>query len=632
MSAIPLVLQFIENEEDPCADAALAEALPHMEPLAQPVALNILLHRKHLPSLAKTITCFRQAGSSLRSLLLNHFPQLGSAIRVALGSADYEERAGAIEAVATASDTASAYLLVDLLRSPCLRTRELAATALRTMTASLVNQWHDPPNDRTKEKSESQSAELTTALAEGIRTWEVHLQPRILEAAMWLGMAIVPAMRPKLENDRSGFSRIVRRRLETGTDPRAAEFTWCALAIPSLRAAAAQAIASARDPAWIQALSAHTSLLQEPDIQRGFRHVRYCKWLDVPPDALMRLLDGNAEALVRLTASMGTSSERKTQRLREFIDSGHPALLREVMQSLLDRPDESSVQLLALIARRSAPEIAQAAQQELKRLQSAERTSDRVTTKSDAAIPRTSSDWDQSFEQWDGLTSFKRFALLNEWGANSDRIRAQLRSKLRGSNADDRRKSLAIINEWGAVSDFAEDIYRVAHDSDSIVRSFAVALLGHLPGATSERLLRLALQDPDSRVQANAIESLDQLHVAGRADCIRPKLHAHHHRVRANAIRSLLRLELHEAGEALLRMLEDQAGPQRASALWVVERLRLQAVLHRVIHMSHHDPDERVRQRALRVIRELHGTHPHLATVPSRIGVSAQSTHTGSQP
>jgi HEAT repeat protein len=74
--------------------------------------------------------------------------------------------------------------------------------------------------------------------------------------------------------------------------------------------------------------------------------------------------------------------------------------------------------------------------------------------------------------------------------------------------------------------------------------------------------------------------------------------------VRANAIRSLLRLDIREAAGALLDMLEDDSSSHRISALWLIERLNLRSVLRRVELIQAGDPDERVRQRARRIMQE----------------------------
>jgi HEAT repeat protein len=149
--------------------------------------------------------------------------------------------------------------------------------------------------------------------------------------------------------------------------------------------------------------------------------------------------------------------------------------------------------------------------------------------------------------------------------------------------------------------EFTEPVQRLAHDPDPVVRGLAVGALWQLPGATTERLLRAAINDPDDRVVANAVEGMDRLDVADRVALTEPKLGSPSSRVRANAVKSLLRAELRQAGEVLLDMLADPSAAHRLSALWVVERIRSRAALGRVRGMSIADPDQRVKERASRI-------------------------------
>lgn len=192
------------------------------------------------------------------------------------------------------------------------------------------------------------------------------------------------------------------------------------------------------------------------------------------------------------------------------------------------------------------------------------------------------------------------------WSGAHD-VAVRLRAQLASSNSSDRVNALDRVRELEMADELSEKIYHLAYDGDPQVRSLAVALLAKLPGSTSRRILRAALSDPDPRVQANAVETLDQLDVPDRAAETIPKLNSNNSRVRANAIRSLLRLELREAAGALLDMLGDDSSAHRISALWLIERLQLQSVLRRVNRISAEDPDQRVRQRACRVLQDMAG-------------------------
>jgi len=629
LEATSRVLGFLRGAPGLSADDALVEALPYMEPQPQAVALETLIARGNDASLAAAVAHFHGGGRPLKALLTAHIRQLAEGVRLALSSSEFEQRAGAIEAVVAGDDAASAYHLVELLRSPCLRTRELAATGLRSLTASWLEksevarakdsrcESETPPEEASAVPTadsagsgngtlQSQGAALLSAMSEAVRTWDLHLQPRALEGALWLGRSIIPAFGAQLNDERGGLTRIVRRRLEHASDARMAEFIWCALGIPTLRTAAAKAISSATDAALIHALGRQTHWLSDPQIARGFHHVRECVWLDSPPDKLLRAFAGDALTIVKLIAAMGGGPEVKARRLRALADSGDESLVHEAMRAITQDPGESAIELLAVLARRGGG-AARLAEAELRRRQSgvgatAGPTSghDQLTGGSAPAEP-----WDRLFEEWDELSAAQRTSALERLDGAGVNTGAKLRAALRSSLSVDRRKALTIVRDCRRPAAFSAEIYRLSHDADAVVRSLAIATLADLPGATSELILRNAVEDADPRVQANAIESLDTLGTPNRRSITRRKLTAAHNRVRANAIRSLLRLELGEAGEALLNMLEDESGAHRMSALWVIERLQLNAVIHRVIEISRNDPDERVRQRALRVVESV---------------------------
>jgi HEAT repeat protein len=186
---------------------------------------------------------------------------------------------------------------------------------------------------------------------------------------------------------------------------------------------------------------------------------------------------------------------------------------------------------------------------------------------------------------------------------NETALLQQLAAKLVSPEPQDRAKGLRVVRAFGLGERLAEQVYRLVNDADAVVRSVAVALLGELGGATARRILRRCLDDPDPRVQANAIEAIDRLEVSAREEQLVRKLGAEHHRVRATAVAALLKMKVHQAGEVLLDMLENPARAQRIAALWVVERLELGSLLHRLEYLARRDPDLQVRRRASRVLR-----------------------------
>jgi len=173
------------------------------------------------------------------------------------------------------------------------------------------------------------------------------------------------------------------------------------------------------------------------------------------------------------------------------------------------------------------------------------------------------------------------------------------------SGWQDRLRVLEVIGLLSNARGFEEDIYRAARDPDSVVRSFAVKLLGGIDNRTSRRLLRAALDDTDDRVQANAIEAIDGLDPDALSDRFDDQFASSSSRVRANAVKALLKTDIREGADRLLDMLLSGTDTDRISALWVVERTQLAGVVQILEQMAADDPDERVRRRAHRILKSV---------------------------
>jgi len=205
---------------------------------------------------------------------------------------------------------------------------------------------------------------------------------------------------------------------------------------------------------------------------------------------------------------------------------------------------------------------------------------------------------------------------------------AKLTKFARASDASMRSRTIRAAVELGLTGEMSESIFELAHDPDGQVRALAISALVHLPGTTTHRILRDALNDPEPRVQANAIETLGTLGWKDADELVSPKLSSPHNRVRANAVKALLGMQFEAAADALLNMLGETSQSHRLSALWVVERMNLRVLVDRIVEISQTDPDGRVRHRAARVLRTLSVAAPVPSHYPAD-AVAAPTRRTG---
>jgi HEAT repeat protein len=126
------------------------------------------------------------------------------------------------------------------------------------------------------------------------------------------------------------------------------------------------------------------------------------------------------------------------------------------------------------------------------------------------------------------------------------------------------------------------------------------------------------MADPDARVEANAVEAAEACKQA-----LLPKLTSRDNRVRANAVRALLRLGVREAAETLVSMLQHPDPRERASALWLVEKMGLAVLTTRVKRMAVADTDPELRARAAEVCERLMAVNVACSTEPAEASAPA---------
>ena len=604
---VPVALAHLREERNVAADTAVALALPHMAAPAQAAALQLLVERGRQESLAQVVAGFVRYDPPLQSLVLANLRGLFGGVRRAIGSPEYADRAAAIELIRRSRDGHLMDLLADSLRARCVRTRELAAQVLHELAEELLHRGTEG-SDLGSDAGRATLAEgLAHALRRAIATWEIHLQPRILEAALWMGDLVEPAIRKRLSERQCKLAWALQHVLEGLRDPRLAGFALRALSFPALRPSAARAIGRASDPAFVRALLRECWLLADLEIEHGCRWLRDVQWLEAVADGRATLTAEEAAGAVRLIACAGGSVESKVERFRRLVAEDAPELRCAVVWQLVEMEADCAGDLVRTISGRTGDDAGRIAEREQRRR--------RLNDEGASAGPPLPADtspagrawraFERYWEEYAELEVEDRQALTEAMCPLAAELLVPIRARLASSTARDRARALAIVRDFGLTATMAEQVYQHAHDPDPVVRSLAVALLAGLPGPTSARILRGAVNDVDERVQANAVEALDRLDAADRAACTLPKLDSANARLRANAVKSLLRLEAGRAVEALLGMLTDPQPAHRLSALWVVERLHLRAVVGRLLDLRGSDPDGRVRRRAARVLETL---------------------------
>lgn len=607
IEALPTAFQHLAEDSNPAVEAALVEATPHFTAPEAAAALDLLIDRDAVNALAELIGMQRSLNGDVQAAFVGRTPRMRKALARAINATLSTQRVGAIELIASAGAYEDAYLLADALRVNCPRTRSSGAEALRRMVFRHLQARGDAASDDQREVLHRNESFLREALQRALRTWAVHLQVVALRAALWMHDQIWADLCQALDDPRTHVAVAVNNILADNTDPLLAGAVVRALTVSRLARCAARAISETRSSHYLKAVFAQGEHFEDGEVIKGLRKVLLEQWQHECLEAFRGLNPSTAATAVRVINATGSPKGEKLALYRRLIEDGDATIRGQVVEFLVQDRSEETTALLSLMAHSCETELADKIVAHTRQQPVA------GTRTATAAPPDTVDDKTRSlhaaFEAcWNGFDAAsddERRILLGQLRRAGGDPGPLLRSALAAPLAADRARALRLIRAMQCAPPYQDQIFQRARDTDPLVRSLAVAVLPEIGGASATRILRSLLNDPDPRVQANAIESLGRMRDNHGLELAGDKLASRHARVRANAIKALLSMELASAGETLLDMLADDSSAHRLSALWVVERMDIRAVIDQVTKICLSDPDVRLRRRAARVLEAL---------------------------
>jgi HEAT repeat protein len=146
------------------------------------------------------------------------------------------------------------------------------------------------------------------------------------------------------------------------------------------------------------------------------------------------------------------------------------------------------------------------------------------------------------------------------------------------SDNDERRlravQILGLLRKNPRVRDI---LARLVQDKDVKVRATAVNLLGKIIGPNDQEIILSLLTDSDKRVRANTIEALESLGNKRMVPILLRFRHDQNNRIRGNVLKALFTLGFTEIESDLKEMIESTDNFMKASALWVISRIKIRS-------------------------------------------------------
>lgn len=621
MLSTPNIHDLLATVQGEAVDHALLTALPTVDGAGQQRIADALLARGMPAGLRGLIENFHILDESLRNRVLEQPEGRFRVLRESFQSREDQVRINVMEIIRRGRMYRAAYLLDTGLhdRSPLIR--RAAAETLCTLAERLLeDQPTCIPDERLGDLSPEQvhsymrhlvaqredRRQLVAAIEAGLHCFNLHLHPKVVEAAMWFIEDMGSSFWQILTAPASRTLHVATSILQEPLAPRLAAFAMNAMAYSEFRPHVVNALATCKDPSFLTAWLRQSWQLGQHRVARGMAAIKELACADEHGKVLMQLpADALRHAACWINAT-GIPEDQKLLLLRELRQQDDPEVRRSAVWGLTRCADDRALLPLRGIAVSGDPELAPMARLQMARRRPASFTlSDLLKLAMGQAVdisqagripePQTLEEY---WTQFDEMPEEARRQIGRELYARTPRARGVICKWLADPDTGTRVKALRMITALNLAAELSEQLYQLSHASEPEVRSAAVMALGQLPNPTSKRILRNALSDQDRRVQANAVEAFDTATDEQAAETLLPLLASPDNRVRANAVKALLKLGVRQAAETLLRMLNDSNRAQRVSALWLVDHMGLVTLASRIVNMARSDADAQVRVRA----------------------------------
>jgi|GEM_PF-1726577 len=319
----------------PEAEGILAAALEHAEsPYAERIAGELFV-RKTDAAWAGLIGNYPRLSTPQRLALASESELLRAGLARTLRVGSPRARCNALVALQEMPTPGVAYLLPDLLREHVGEVRSLAALALRSLAAGVVDTVpQDHWSEAQVEAYRKDRAEVARAVREALDVFDRHYRVEVIEAGLCLIADLGPALWPVLDNRHSQLSRIVADHLGSWESPRLARFLLEALGRPAWRGMARRILARWKRQAEVHAVLLQSDLLENTAVRQQLAALQPSAWLEELPLCLDMLPARARRDAPRWVCLLGCSEVEKTSALARCLHSGDVGVRRNAAYGL----------------------------------------------------------------------------------------------------------------------------------------------------------------------------------------------------------------------------------------------------------------------------------------------------------
>lgn len=625
----PKVLGILKDMPGDAADQALVSGILEVAPEVQREIIHIVLERGNEAGLAGLLPIFDRLTPVSQAQIISNTSRLFGALRTCVRSSSGQTRQNTLQIVRQSGSPRLAYLAGGAMHDGSPKIRSEAAITLLSLvdrhccaqietTASLRESLKKDPSifrsiGTTLQMMRDERQSLVSALRSVLDHYESHHRSEVLEASILLAHELEDGLFGQSTIKRGKLTHAMVEIISSSLSPRFVPFLYVALCYPELRRKIAPRISACRDIGFFTEFIRWHWIARDPDVGKHLVAIRSIAWLEDGFEAAFNLPADVAVMAPSWLMSLGLPSDQKVSLLTNYMIVDNPKANHAALWALVGIKTPAGTAALEGLRDHDDPAIQRIARRELNhRVRAGQLRNKKPALRSRPEAWSNLLDRANLSEDFDDF--WRNFEHIHAVQANAaghfafkfvPAFATQVQTRLNAQRAADRLRALRFTVALSIASRFENDIFSIANDRKSEVRTAAMSALGQIGGETSRRILGRALNDESSAVQAAAIDALDQMAAERRGDLFAPKTKDEDADVRATAIRCLLKLREPQAVTALVAMLQDTRADHRCAALWVVDQLKLATLAGRIAEFAQTDPDPRIARIAMHVAQRL---------------------------
>ncbi len=602
-------------------DTAMVAALSTADSESLTLLVLSLLNRRSEVGLTGLVLHFDDIGNRAQQMVVSHVDRLDGVLRQMSTRTDLRARVNVLNIVNRSRRPRLAYLLAEQLNCSDEQIIAIAAEGLLLMAKAVFLERGDSETESVSSdelasnEAEHDASFLVSALGEACRSFHKHRQRNVLLALTCLSPQHDERIQSFVSDSDSPGHGMFTDLIMEADHPLMCRAMLSYLRVATLENYVVKALGKSRVGKHLDLIVSLSHLLLVPETWQQMHRIGKVEHLLPDETHRLSLRESQKRAYARWIFALPLEAERKAEAISQLAMNSNELTRVVCLRRLMEMEDVYADRVISTMCFDGHSSIVRIALRHLirRKWEDMNVLMARMIGSHDVRIQRIAerhlgpSGFARLWENWPHLSPESRIAMGRALVKIDRYFHHEIVAQMESDDPEARLRVISIVRQLDRETYFEEQLLRMAEDNDVRVASSAITVLSSLSDSSAAvSVLERALKHDNDRIRSNAIEALEKM---DRLDDVYESLvriaSGDGNRSRGTAIRVLMNMPMSEVMPALLDMLGDDESAHRVSALWVVRELGLLGVVNQVAELAKVDPVGKVRQRAVRVIREM---------------------------